>query len=74
MVKVNTLTLTFDISSSNQFLNSLNILFDIFILLKLIKYHFHFFKSLIKPKFDQVNSSIKVNHVLYGSTRSLHYT
>ena len=28
----------------------------------------------MKPKFDQVNSTIKVNRVLCGSTRSLHYT
>ena len=29
---------------------------------------------LIKPKFDQVNSAIKVNLVLCGSTRYLHFT
>ena len=28
----------------------------------------------MKPKFNQVNSTIKANHILCGSTRSLHYT
>ena len=39
-----------------------------------MKYHFYFFKTSFKPKFDQVNSVIKVTLVLCGSTRYLHFT
>ena len=36
--------------------------------------YFYFFKTSFKPKFDQVNSTIKVNTALCGSTRYLHIT
>ena len=49
-------------------------LFSIFISFLFIKYYFYFFKTSFKPKFDQVNSTIKVNFVLCVSTRYLHYT
>ena len=74
MVKVNAFTLTFDFSSSNIFYNSWNIFSYIFILFPSIIDRSHFLETLIRPKFDQVNSSIKVNHVLCGSTRSLQCT
>ena len=50
-----------------------NIFSHIFLSFLLIKYYFCFLETLIQPKFDQVNSAIKVNRVLCGSTRSLHY-
>ena len=40
----------------------------------LIIYDYHFFKTLIEPKFDLVNSTIKVNLVLCVSARYLHFT
>ena len=74
MVKVNGLTLTFDFSLSNPRFQVLNFLLGLFISFTLIKSYFHFFKTRFKPKFDQVNSAIKVNPALCGSTRYLRIT
>ena len=61
----------FWLSSVKSEILNLKTCFSIFLSFKFIISYFYLFKTFFKPTFDQVNSAIKVNHVLCGSTRYL---